>query len=289
MRTAIYNTSRSFFLGLVVACAPAIRVPGPPTPIPAIPEQEEEQPPSNMSWSFAYRAGVSSYRVTREASIENQTDSGTTSEATSNVTHELLSLERIGDTIQFVIAADTFATTAHNPARVVQTPMVPARLTGSWVNDSLKLVADTVSGSCSPVQSALASDLHNLLTVFPTQLTRGMTWSDSVRITGCQGMIPTVAQISRVYTVSGDTLYEGSSLVVVQRRDSIEADGEGAQQQHQLHLAAAGTGTALYYLDPATGRVTRLTTTQEIGMTVTASGKSHRFKQNLKQEFVVAR
>lgn len=289
MHTAVNGSYRSLFVALLIACAPAVRTPGPSAPVPATPEQKAEQPSATLSWSFSYLAGVTSYRVIREAVIQNQPDSGSVRTGTaSNVTHESLTLERIGDTIHFAIAADTFATTTKDSTVPVETPILPVRLAGNWVNNGLMIPTDTVTAGCNPVESVLASDLHNLLVTFPAPLTRGMAWSDSVRLSGCQGTIPTVANISRVYTVSGDTIFDGSPVVIVERRDTIQAEGEGAQQQHQLHLRAVGSGTALYYLDPGTGRVAQLITTHEIGVTITASGKSHHFRQSLKQEFVLA-
>lgn len=290
MRTAASGFCHSLLLGFLLACASATRnpAPGSSAPVPTTPDEAGQAPPAATTWSFSYLAGVSSYRVEREASIQNQSDSGTVQQETSNLTHELLTLERIGDTVQFTITADTFATSIRNSAVPTQVPTLPSSLAGVWTNDSLLIIADSLAATCNPVESALASDLHNLLVSFPSQLSRAMAWSDSVRLDGCQGGIPTIAQIKRYYRVSGDTVYEGSRLVIVDRTDAILAKGDGAQQQHRLLLSAIGSGSGRYYLDPVTGRVARLSTTQDIGLTITASGKSHNFRQRLKQEFVLA-
>jgi hypothetical protein len=116
-----------------------------------------------------------------------------------------------------------------------------------------------------------------------------MTWQDSVELKGCQGMIPTTANIDRVYTVTGETVYNGIPAVAIQRRDSIHAHGEGAQQQHQMIISAAGSGGALIYLSISSGRILGVTTTQDLDLSISASGRTHHFKQSLKQELVSSR
>jgi hypothetical protein len=85
--------------------------------------------------------------------------------------------------------------------------------------------------------------------------------------------------------VSGEAVYEGRPVLIVQRTDTIQAQGEGAQKQHSLRLDAQGTGGATYYLDTKDGRVIRLTAGQELILTITTSGKMHQFKQSSRQDF----
>jgi hypothetical protein len=78
-------------------------------------------------------------------------------------------------------------------------------------------------------------------------------------------------------------------VLVIQRADSIHAEGEGAQQQHRLLLTAIGTGNATYYVDVRTSYVVHLTVNQDIDLTITTSGKANHFHQNAKQEFSLVR
>lgn len=158
------------------------------------------------------------------------------------------------------------------------------QVTGIFSDSGLSIISND-SNKCSPVGSAIASDLHNLLTKFPAQLSKGLTWQDSVSTTGCQAAIPTTSRTLRSYLVSGEAAYEGQPVLIVQRTDTIQAQGEGAQQQHPLRLDARGTGSATYYLDTKDGRVVRLTAEQELILTITTSGKAHQFKQSSKQDF----
>ena len=87
----------------------------------------------------------------------------------------------------------------------------------------------------------------------------------------------------------GMSAYEGLPALVVQRTDTISAEGDGAQQQHRLVLNASGTGSATYYLDTSTGRVLHLTANQDSNLTVTTSGRTRQFRQSAKQEFGLVR
>jgi hypothetical protein len=85
--------------------------------------------------------------------------------------------------------------------------------------------------------------------------------------------------------VSGETNYEGRPVLLIQRSDTVQARGEGAQQQHPVRLDATGTGSAIYYLDTKDGRVIRFTAAHELSLTITTSNKPHHFKQSSAQDF----
>jgi len=77
--------------------------------------------------------------------------------------------------------------------------------------------------------------------------------------------------------------------VVVQRADTIQAHGEGAQQQHHVLLDATGTGNTIYYISPQNGHILRLNTEQNLDLAISASGKIQHFKQSSKQDFSLNR
>jgi hypothetical protein len=133
----------------------------------------------------------------------------------------------------------------------------------------------------------LVTDLHNLLIVFPHQLSTGVTWKDSTDVTGCQAGVRTSAQTTRSYIVSGNASYEGHSVLMILRTDTTRAKGEGGLQQHRVSIDATGTGTALYYIDTTSGRIVRLTIEQVLDLGVTVSAKRSKFKQNSKQDFQI--
>jgi hypothetical protein len=153
------------------------------------------------------------------------------------------------------------------------------------MGDSLTISTDSTTEKCNPVSSSLSADLHNLLVGFPIQLSQGSSWRDSLEWNTCQGMIPTTVHIARSYVVSGEITYQGLPVIVVQRRDSVRAHGEGAQQQHRVTLDASGTGNATYYLNPQNGFILRLNTEQNLNLAITTSGEIHRFRESSTQNF----
>jgi hypothetical protein len=285
-KTIRRRTGSWHLLAYLSAACTASTVPQPGRPIPAPPLPNPAPIPSAVGpWNFNYAPGAIAYQISRTAEIESLSDSGSHREFSTNTTHELLTLELAGDTIRFTAVVDTSSTATQGAIGPVQSVPLPVQLSGLLVGDSLIISGDSITEKCNPVSSALSADLHNLLVRFPLQLSQGSGWKDSVELTTCQGMIPTMAHIARSYIISGETAYQGELILLVQRTDSIHAHGEGAQQQHRITLDASGTGNAIYYVSPKDGRIVRINTVQDLDIAITASGKIHRFKQGSKQEF----
>jgi hypothetical protein len=237
------------------------------------------------TWTINRSSGAISYQISRSAAIESQSDSNPHREISTNTAHELVTLTAVGDTIHFTALIDTSSSTTQGTIGPVQSVQLPVQLLGSAIGDSLTILADGAAEKCNPVSSALSADLHNLLAGFPIQLSLTSSWRDSLELSTCQAMIPTTVRITRSYGVTGETTYQGLLVVVVQRRDSIHAHGEGAQQQHRVTLDATGTGTATYYLNPQNGFVLRLNTEQNLDLAITTSGTIHQFRQISTQNF----
>lgn len=279
------RTSWHLLAYLSAACtASTVPQPGRPVPSPSLPNPAPI-PSAVGPWTFNYAPGAIAYQISRTARIESQSDSGSHEEGSTNMTHELLTLELAGDTIHFTAIIDTSLTTTQGTIGPVQSVPLPVQLSGLFVGDSLMISGDSIAEKCNPVSSVLSADLHNLLVHFPVQFSLGSGWRDSVELTACQGMIPTHAHIVRSYIVSGETAYQGEPGLLVQRTDSIHAHGEGTQQQHRVTLDAIGTGNAIYYMSPKDGHVVRVNTAQDLDLAITASGRIHHFKQSSKQEF----
>jgi hypothetical protein len=281
----------SLSLVLIIGCSRPTRTgPVPQVPVPVIPAPVPGvQAP--QSWSFNYQAGIAAYQIVRNATIESITDSLSPGviDSSSNTAHEVLSLERIGDTTQFTLALDTFATTIPGRAGAPQPTELPVQIKGWMTRDSLIVAADSASSQCNPIKSAAESDLHTLVVQLPVILTPGLTWQDSVDMVGCQSLIPTAIHISRFFRVIGETPSGGAGIVVVERSDSIRAHGEGAQQQHRVVLDATGDGTTLYYLSTSDGRLVRANTDQRLNIGVVTSENAGHFRQTLKQEIALIR
>ena len=281
----------SISLLVITGCSRAIRtgpVPQVPVPVTPVPAPGVQTP---QSWSFNYQAGIAAYRIVRSATIESVADSLSAAviDSSTNTAHEVLSLERIGDTIQFALAVDTITTIVPGRAGSPQITELPVQIKGWMTHDSLVVALDSANMECNPIESAAESDLQTLLVQFPTELTPGMTWQDSVDVKSCQGSVPTIVHITRFFRVTGETPAAGAGVVVIERSDSIRAHGEGAQQQHRVVVDAAGNGTAVYYLSPSEGRLLRANGDQRLDFMVVTSENAAHFRQSLKQEFALIR
>jgi hypothetical protein len=258
-----------FLAGCVSARPPQPIGPTPSVPVPS---------PINTgpkTWSFSFTPGTVAYKISRSAAIQDL-GAGAKQEISTNSSHELLGLQAIGDTIGFTAVVDAFSTTTQGAIGPAQTTQLPLQLSGFLIGDSL-VITDSLTQKCDPVASALITDLHNLLVTFPDTLSIQSSWRDSTSLSGCQGSIGTQSHVTH------------SSAIVVQRTDSIQATGEGAQQQHRMLLDARGTGSAIYYLDINSGRVLHLSSSQDLNLVITASGKSSQFRESAKQEFALVR
>jgi hypothetical protein len=272
-----------FFVLITTACARSpVQRPVQPTPLPPLPSPV---PSAASGWTINHPSGAISYQISRSAAIESQSDSISHREISTNTAREHVTLSLAGDTVRFTAIIDTSSTTTQGIIGPVQPVRLPVQLSGLRIGDSLTISTDSTTEGCNPVSSALSADLHNLLVAFPIQLSQGSRWRDSLELRTCQGMIPTTARIARSYVVSGEAAYQGLPVVVVQRRDSIRAHGEGAQQQHRVILDASGTGSATYYLNPQNGFILRLNTEQNLDLTITASGKINHFRESSIQNF----
>jgi hypothetical protein len=229
------------------------------------------------------------YRVSRSAVIEIKSDSASRKETTANSTYETIILQQRGDTIGFTAAVDSFLTTVRETGSTQQPGILPFQLSGQVTADSIRISPDSSISLCNPVASVLVTDLHNLLPRFPKSLAITSRWEDSTEIVGCLVSIPIRSRVRHSYSVAGETTYENTAVLVIQRTDSIHAEGEGAQQQHRVVLTAIGTGDATYYMDVATGHVAHLIVNQDVDLAVGTSGKTIHFKQNVKQDATLVR
>ena len=273
-------------LGMIGCVSTQPKPTGTPLPVPSIPSPVAGEP---SSWIFSFAPGTVAYRVSRSATVESVSDSASRKEVSTNTTHESITLLLAGDTISFLAAADTFSTTTQGVASSTQTEQLPSHISGALVGDSLLVSSDSLAKGCNPIATVLLTDVHNLVPRFPASLSVAQTWMDSTSLSGCQGSIPTRSHLSRNFRVMGLSTYENVSVLVVQRNDRITAQGEGAQQQHRLQLDASGTGGGIYYLDVNTGHILHLTVSQDLSLTITASGKASHFRQSTKQDFELAR
>ena len=281
------------FFGIIfsVACTTTRSSPPPASaPAPAPPTGQEVLPivPSAGAWSFRYQPGIAGYQIARSATI-TRLDTAGNAELSTNTSHEAVTLDSTDLGVNFVGVVDSFTTTTQGLIGPVQPTQLPVQVSGSFTPGGLIISGQTPAEKCNPVHSVLFADLYNLLVPFPQQLSPGFSWTDSVEVRGCPAGVPTLSHTNRTFTVAGEVTYDGRPAVMVQRVDTTHAQGEGGLQQHRVSIEARGTGTAVYYLDVASGRIVHLTTNQTLLLGVTASSRQYQLTQDSKQEFGIVR
>ena len=274
------------FLAIIAAaCAPARR---PPSELPPLPRLPDTPTPSIGPWRFTHAPGTRAYRISRNASVEGAADSASRREIVSNFTHETITLEPGEEQTTFRAVVDSFAILSEGLVGPPQQVVTPVELIGSIGAAGLR-IEETSSGRCNAVTAIAVTDLHNLLTRFPSSMAKNAVWKDAITTSGCQAGIQTTVETKRTFTVTGEIDFSGRRLVLIQRLDSISALGEGAYNQHRMKVESRGTGTARYYLDTASGEVSQMTTSHRSSITVTTSGRVHSFTQITNQDLVRVR
>jgi hypothetical protein len=256
---------------------------------PRAPEGSRVVPTSAAGpWAFAHSPGTRAYRISRTATVEGMADLVVRRETVRNLTHEVLTFEPIGEELGVRAAVDTFTSNTEGAVGPPQPVELPIHLAGALGPSAIRIESPPGS-SCNAARTTIATDLHNLVVPFPAQLSKGATWRDAITVSGCQAGIPITTTTTRKFTVSGEVVYSGQPFVVVQRRDSLTARGEGAYNQHRMLVEGTGVGGALYYLDSESGEISWLTTSQSFRIKVTTSGRPHWFTQTASQEFARVR
>lgn len=282
-------------VGFSVGCktAPSVSVP-PPNPSPTPPLETPQRYPSDSSsrgpWMFAYSPGRVAYVVRRSATIQ-RTDSATGQDTvlkhttSTTITHEALSFETEVEGTRITATIDSFTPIPSDPATQLNLhPQVLAVLAAN----ALTIDSSSQAVTCNAINSALMSDLRNLVIAFPDSLTPGLTWKDTTNVQGCQSGIPTSSQVTRSFLVKGETPIQDRITLQVVRSDSAHLNGEGGLQRHRVSVHGVGTGTAAYYLDVTTGKLLRLDISQVLNVDVVALATKSQFQQRLEQEFLLS-
>ena len=137
--------------------------------------------------------------------------------------------------------------------------------------------------------AALITRAQQLLPKIPQDLSVHSMWSDSSVTTGCRGTIPTTVKALYTYAVLPETLYNGVQAVHLSRSDTISAQGNGNEGQHQIALTATGTGVVDFYLDPASGSLLGSSNKQVTKLDITTSGQTGHFLQHVTEQVALTK
>lgn len=253
---------------------------------PGAPGESRVIPTSTVGpWNFSHSPGIRAYQISRTALVQGLVDSDVRREKVSNLTREVLTFEPVGERLVVRALVDTYTLKTEGVVGPAQPVQLPIQLSAAITPSGIR-IEPSANSACNAAEATIATDLHNLLAPYPPRFSKGAVWRDEIVVSGCQAGIPITTTTRRTFRVSGEVMYSGQPLILVQRTDSLSARGEGAYNQHRMVVEGRGVGTALYYLDIVAGEISWLTTSQDSQIRVTTSGRLHSFTQTTNQEFV---
>jgi len=151
------------------------------------------------------------------------------------------------------------------------------------------LSAQNSTIDCNTSAPAVLTVLQRVIMVPPTELTSGMTWSDSSSVSTCSGPIMVSLTTIRSYTVLGETEDRGMKLIAINRVERTHSSGEGSQSQHRMIIKATGTGSGILRLDQHSGLLVNAETQYRADVEVTSSGRVQRFTQVVRERTALVR
>jgi hypothetical protein len=141
---------------------------------------------------------------------------------------------------------------------------------------------------CSTPAEMVLGDIRTAITTVPSLLQLHSTWSDTITTTTCIGKtISADLEITRSYTVLGETDYTNMSLVLIRRLETTHINGTGTQGQHQIIIDGQGSGVSNFYLNPITGLIVITEAHHDSRITINTSGHLQHFSQNVTQNITI--
>jgi len=161
--------------------------------------------------------------------------------------------------------------------------MTPVTLPITFEVDDSITITDPVptTGLACSAQRALREKASHLLPKIPSPLQLEMTWTDSTTVDACSGTIPIELNTLTRYRVAGDTTYNGTTVLQIEKSTTFSAKGEGNDAQHRILLSASGTEIGILYFDTTAGVFAGSRTIQDTKIDITTSGHTTNFTQRV--------
>jgi hypothetical protein len=264
------------------------------------PEKPEVQAPVNKIpehglkrlWEFSFDHKPHTYLSTTHATIQAVDSTESKLDTLTSIIHFVIDTDRSHLSAVVSGIVDKVDITTGGTIGTASTRIeVPISFEGSLSQKNIELNLATSTSAqpitavpnCANPNMTVLGDIRTLLTILPQQITPGLKWIDTVSTITCNSAgISSALHTVRSYNVLGDTTYASLEALVIQRTDTTQLDGIGAQGQHELTLRGRGTGVTTIYIDKR-GETLGLNSLQNLSLTVTASGHLRHFNQQVQQ------
>ena len=279
---------------LSTACASTqLPAPVPSEPPISTPVEKQGSEVQFQLWKFKFENETHSYSSITRTIIQSDQKLTANSDTLTTKADFSITINRqqippafSGQLIQFEFAAGQKTSAKQQPIRL------PLRFTGTITSGQLLLQPTLIqpdSNLCENFETSYLNEIHTAIVSLPLRLQTGSTWTDTLSTTTCSGnKIPSIVQIIRAYRVQGNVQEANKSYLLIDRAEQIHLSGSGSQNQHQVQLTGEGSGLSTIFLNPETGTLHLVKTSQRLDITLLTSGRSYRFKQEVTQQIALA-
>ena len=289
--------SQLSLLILTAACSSASSTAAPPGTMPQPASEPAATTPARIppvsgvsrSWTITGSTQPSKYTSITSVTLELISDSAIAHDQLIEHTNFTLLTGSASGSTSFLGSID--AHSIETGARIGATEFpqtLPISFTGHIISGAVildalngQIVTDSIQCS-NPVLSAITTIEHNII-ILPSQLSTGMSWTDSTTSVSCSGTIPFFTASIRSYKVIGETEHANKTGILLERNDRVTSTGEGSQDQHRVLIRGDGTGSGRVYIDHTTGALLEAEGEMRTNLIVTM-GKSQRFVQTSREK-----
>jgi hypothetical protein len=275
-----HQTVLASLLLVITACAS--RGPAPeviPSPSEVISTGSTVTTSSRTTWKFALREQKHAYHSTSYAVIREVTPATSRIDTVRLATYFTLNLNQLQTPTAISGYIDSITV-----ERASETSTTRSRtdFTGSIIAGQLRLSLPADKPECTSPISATLGEIRPVIMTLPQTLSLASSWRDSISTATCSSIgIPTLLSIIRSYRVVGEGNYATAPVLILNRTEAIHFSGDGHQEQHQVHIEGTGTGSTRVYIDLSNGTIVGIENTQKIETSITSSGVTHQFIQDV--------
>lgn len=269
-------------LVLALGCAsPAAIPPARPAPMPGAPRMQN---PLEAPWAMARPAGSFANTIRLSSELVSRVDSVERRDTAKAVISVSWTRPAGGDPTRLsgLVTDYRVGGGASEPQPLVGL-LLPVPFTATGRDEVAARVEVPASGACGLAAAAL-QPVRELFVSTPPRLVVGTSWSDSLSYALCRDSIPLAVTSVRRYRVVGAEQRTDAVVIVVDRSSSVALVGEGVQFGEKLSLAAEGTGTMRFELDPASGAVVAARGEADLKMTMRGRRRSQELRQHTRIE-----
>jgi hypothetical protein len=273
------------------ACTRPSTISGPQIPSTQVSSPESNEKNSLKSWQISPTSETQHYSTLVTTTIQQLTTAQAATDSITTRARYNLNITQLASSVSLTGSVEAFVLQAGN--RISSEAMVssfPVLFTGQIQNHQLKLdvisndhSATTPTLSCEILGKTALTMVQRNLFVTPLRLQPGMIWQDSLLSTSCSGSLELNLTILRNYKVIGESIFNGTSAIVIDITEKTLSAGEGSQDQHRLIIKGEGLKSGRLYLDQTTGILLSLSSETHTTLQIQTSGQIQHFLQTSRE------